>query len=378
MRVANIYPTMPLANGGAISAVSPISAASFEGALQTRDWWDVVSSQLGTRVTDMLRDSLYGNNFQAPSEPTRLSTEELLRFTLENEIRQSQIQQRIFNQELQDQNQQIKVAQIYAKSDLWLAEKDRLEREREAQKEAELRVLARSQGAESASALRASGTQQEQLAAAQTQATAPAQATANASQAAGAEESAAISAIAPLSEQDEKDNMGTANGDSKDAKSDPTAVVGKDGEELSDEEKRQVNELASIDTKVHEHENAHLAAAGGLAQGGADYTYTEGPDGKLYATGGEVSIDTSSTGDAQKDVQKAQQIQAAAMAPADPSPQDYRVAADAAIMQMEAQMKVSEELSAELRKTEGVKLYQENMDFFERERSAPRSFQAVA
>ncbi|MDE7217854.1 MAG: hypothetical protein K2N20_07180, partial [Helicobacter sp.] len=209
----------------------------------------------------------------------------------------------------------------------------------------------------------------------QTQAAAPAQATANVAQPA---ESAAISAVAPLSEQDEKDNLGNANADSKDAKNDPTAVVGKDGEELSDEEKRVVNELASIDTKVHEHENAHLAAAGGLAQGGADYTYTEGPDGKLYATAGEVSIDTSSTGDAQKDVQKAQQIQAAAMAPADPSPQDYRVAADAAMMQMEAQMKVSEELSAELRKTEGVKLYQENMDFFERERTAPRSFQAVA
>lgn len=374
MRVANIYPTMPLANGGAIAAVSPVSAASFEGALQTRDWWDVVSSQLGTRVTDMLRDSLYGNNFQVPSEPTRLSTEELLRFTLENEIRQSQIQQRIFNQELQDQNQQIKVAQIYAKSDLWLAEKDRLEREREAQKEAELRVLARSQGAESAAELRTSGAQQEQ-AAVQTQASAPAQAIGNVSQVV---ETAAISAVAPLSEQDEKDNAGNADADSKDAKNDPTAVVGKDGEELSDEEKRVVNELASIDTKVHEHENAHLAAAGGLAQGGADYTYTEGPDGKLYATAGEVSIDTSSTGDAQKDVQKAQQIQAAAMAPADPSPQDYRVAADAAMMQMEAQMKVSEELSAELRKTEGVKLYQENMDFFERERTAPRSFQAVA
>lgn len=377
MRVANIYPTMPLANSGAIAAVSPVSAASFEGALQTRDWWDVVSSQLGTRVTDMLRDSLYGNNFQVPSEPTRLSTEELLRFTLENEIRQSQIQQRLFNQELQDQNQQIKVAQIYAKSDLWLAEKDRLEREREAQKEAELRVLARSQGAESVSDSR---NDTQAAPAPQPQAAAPAQAPNDVAQAAVVE-SAAISAVAPVGEQADKDNLGSANADSDDSKNaanSPTDVVGKDGEELSDEEKRVVNELASIDTKVHEHENAHLAAAGGLAQGGANYSYTEGPDGKLYATAGEVSIDTSSTGDAQKDVQKAQQIQAAAMAPADPSPQDYRVAADAAIMQMEAQMKVSEELSAELRKTEGVKLYQENMDFFERERTAPRSFQAVA
>ena len=377
MRVANIYPTMPLANSGAIAAVSPVSAASFEGALQTRDWWDVVSSQLGTRVTDMLRDSLYGNNFQVPSEPTRLSTEELLRFTLENEIRQSQIQQRLFNQELQDQNQQIKVAQIYAKSDLWLAEKDRLEREREAQKEAELRVLARSQGAESVGDSR---NDTQAAPAPQPQAAAPAQAPNDVAQSAVVE-SAAISAVAPVGEQADKDNLGSANADSDDSKNaanSPTDVVGKDGEELSDEEKRVVNELASIDTKVHEHENAHLAAAGGLAQGGANYSYTEGPDGKLYATAGEVSIDTSSTGDAQKDVQKAQQIQAAAMAPADPSPQDYRVAADAAIMQMEAQMKVSEELSAELRKTEGVKLYQENMDFFERERTAPRSFQAVA
>ncbi len=377
MRIANIYPTLPVTNGGAITAVSPISASSFEGALQTRDWWDVVSSQLGTRVTDMLRDSLYGNNFQVPGEPTRLSTEELLRFTLENEIRQSQIAQRVFNQELQDQNQQIKVAQIYAKSDLWLAEKERLEREKEAQKEAELRVLARSQGLETATN-DASSLPTDDIQKAQS--TAPISATQPQTNAQSVSaDTGAVTAISAVERgADDVGENGNSNADDLDSTNNPAAMKGKDGEELSEDEQRAVDELASIDTKVKAHENAHIAAAGGLAQGGANYSYTEGPDGKLYATAGEVSIDTSTTGDAEKDVQKAQQIQAAALAPSDPSPQDYRVAASAAMMQMEAQIKLGEELNEKLRQTEGVKLYQENMDFFERERSAPRAFQAVA
>src|SRR5712692_3393491 len=51
--------------------------------------------------------------------------------------------------------------------------------------------------------------------------------------------------------------------------------------------------LAETDRHVRSHEQAHLAAAGQYARGGPSYQYQTGPDGKQYAIGGEVSIDTS-------------------------------------------------------------------------------------
>ena len=90
------------------------------------------------------------------------------------------------------------------------------------------------------------------------------------------------------------------------------------------------------------HEQAHLAAAGSLAQGGATYTYTTGPDGKRYATGGEVQVDTSEVrGDPQATIDKAQKIRAAALAPADPSSADRAVAAKAARMEAKARMEMA-------------------------------------
>ena len=55
----------------------------------------------------------------------------------------------------------------------------------------------------------------------------------------------------------------------------------------------EVAALASTDRKVRSHEAAHLAAAGGLAQGGASFSTVRGPDGQMYAVGGEVGIDVS-------------------------------------------------------------------------------------
>lgn len=80
-----------------------------------------------------------------------------------------------------------------------------------------------------------------------------------------------------------------------------------------------------------------MAAGGGLVRGGATYGYTRGPDGKQYAVSGEVSLDTSPVPDnPAATLQKAQQIKAAAMAPANPSPQDRRVAAEAGAMALKA------------------------------------------
>ena len=112
------------------------------------------------------------------------------------------------------------------------------------------------------------------------------------------------------------------------------------GDSLSDEEKAVVEKLKVIDTKVRLHEQAHLSVAGDLATSGASYTYQQGPDGKQYAVGGEVNIDTSSEDTPEKTIDKMQRVIAAAMAPAEPSGQDYSVAAAARqnIVEMKSQI----------------------------------------
>jgi len=106
--------------------------------------------------------------------------------------------------------------------------------------------------------------------------------------------------------------------------------------ELSVEEQRQVEKLAAADRKVRAHEMAHVSVGGELVRGGANFDYQTGPDGKRYAVGGEVSIDTSKARTPEETIAKAQRIRAAALAPADPSPQDNRVAALASRMEMQA------------------------------------------
>jgi len=105
--------------------------------------------------------------------------------------------------------------------------------------------------------------------------------------------------------------------------------------ELSAEDKRRVAELQQTDRNVREHEAAHLRAGAGVVTSGASFTYTKGPDDKQYAVSGEVSIDTSSEREPQRNIDKGERIQVAALAPRDPSPQDHRVAAVGS--QMEAQ-----------------------------------------
>ncbi len=118
-----------------------------------------------------------------------------------------------------------------------------------------------------------------------------------------------------------------------------------DATALTEEEQEQVEELKQRDLEVRQHEQAHLAAAGSLATGGAQYEFQTGPDGKQYAIGGHVNIDTSPGSNPQATIAKAKQIQRAATAPADPSPQDVKVAAKASQMLMEAQQKLSEDSS---------------------------------
>lgn len=110
---------------------------------------------------------------------------------------------------------------------------------------------------------------------------------------------------------------------------------------LDTEQLAQISQLKAIDRHVRAHEQAHLAAAGPYALGGPSYTYGTGPDGRRYAIGGEVSLDTGpDPAGPQATIQKAKIIQAAANAPADPSTQDRMVAAQAARMEADAERQI--------------------------------------
>ena len=116
--------------------------------------------------------------------------------------------------------------------------------------------------------------------------------------------------------------------------------------ELSLEEQRIVSELQAADTNVRAHEAAHMAAGGGLTSP-ASYTYERGPDNKMYAVAGEVGISTGEGNTPQESLNKAQTIRRAALAPADPSPQDLKVAAQAASMEMNARAEILQEKMAQ-------------------------------
>ena len=105
----------------------------------------------------------------------------------------------------------------------------------------------------------------------------------------------------------------------------------KQAEEVQKQQDDKVlRELRARDREVRAHEAAHTAAGGSLVRGGPSFSYQTGPDGRSYAVGGEVQLDVSPVAnDPQATINKASQIRAAALAPANPSSQDIRVASNA-------------------------------------------------
>lgn len=122
---------------------------------------------------------------------------------------------------------------------------------------------------------------------------------------------------------------------------------GKKKERENPEVEREVQKLRQIDQKVRAHELAHMAVGGPYA-GTPHYTYVRGPDGRLYAVAGEVPIDVSEEKDPEQTVKKMERVIAAALAPADPSPQDYKVAALASQKLAKALMELAKKRAAEL------------------------------
>lgn len=119
-------------------------------------------------------------------------------------------------------------------------------------------------------------------------------------------------------------------------------------QQLSEEERQALEQLRARDREVRAHEQAHVAAAGGFARGGPKFEYQTGPDGKRYAVGGEVSIDTSPVpGNPQATISKAQVIRRAANAPRNPSGQDRQVAAQATRLEAEARQELNQQRAEE-------------------------------
>ncbi|MDO6763475.1 putative metalloprotease CJM1_0395 family protein [Agarivorans sp. 1_MG-2023] len=111
--------------------------------------------------------------------------------------------------------------------------------------------------------------------------------------------------------------------------------------ELSEGEQKKVDELSSRDREVRTHEAQHQAVGGQYASA-ASFELERGPDGKQYAVGGEVSIDVSEIpDDPQATIAKMEQVQRAALAPAEPSSQDRQVAAQAQQKAAEAQQELN-------------------------------------
>lgn len=147
-----------------------------------------------------------------------------------------------------------------------------------------------------------------------------------------------------------------SRGDTPEAEQEPTvktvAVDDSNDDQHNDEiyseaELELISDLKMRDAEVIAHERAH-ASVGGQHTGSPSYSYKTGPDGVKYAVSGEVSIDTSRVpGDPQATLQKAQQIKAAALAPAEPSGQDRKVAAKAQQMATQARAEILEDNSGE-------------------------------
>lgn len=119
-------------------------------------------------------------------------------------------------------------------------------------------------------------------------------------------------------------------------------------ETLTTSEKAQIAQLQARDSAVKAHERAHISAGAGVILSGATFVYQEAPDNKLYAIGGEVSIDTAEESTPLETISKMQIVRTAALAPSDPSSTDYQVAATASMLQMQARLEDTRAKQAEL------------------------------
>ncbi|WP_286270921.1 putative metalloprotease CJM1_0395 family protein [Thalassotalea hakodatensis] len=143
----------------------------------------------------------------------------------------------------------------------------------------------------------------------------------------------------------QQDSSQQDNQASKNNPDDKQQAVGDNAVDVSETDvadQQLIRELQNRDKEVRSHEQAH-ATAGGAYTGAPSYSFEVGPDGKKYAVEGEVSVDLSPIkGDPQATIAKLQKVYNAALAPANPSIQDSRVANKAAQLIAQAQSELYE------------------------------------
>ncbi|HEY7773644.1 MAG TPA: putative metalloprotease CJM1_0395 family protein [Marinagarivorans sp.] len=123
------------------------------------------------------------------------------------------------------------------------------------------------------------------------------------------------------------------------------SIENKKEQQAEAQKQEAIRDLAARDREVRAHEQAH-AAVGGSFAGAPKYQYERGPDGVNYAVGGEVPIDVSPAATPEQTIAKAQTIRRAALAPAEPSPQDRRVAQESTRLEAEARQEMRAESAA--------------------------------
>lgn len=139
--------------------------------------------------------------------------------------------------------------------------------------------------------------------------------------------------VTAASEQSRRNGQTSSQGD--DASSE-------EEKKKAQQEEKVVQDLKKRDAEVRTHEQAHKTAGGQYA-GSPAFEMTKGPDDQSYATGGHVNIDVSAIpDDPQATLNKMMQIKSAALAPAEPSAQDLKVAAKADMVAAAARRELSQ------------------------------------
>jgi len=119
-----------------------------------------------------------------------------------------------------------------------------------------------------------------------------------------------------------------------------------DPRQLSAGAQQKLMELEKRDREVKIRE-AERAALGGRYSGAPKLSYVIGPDGKCYVVESKVNVDMGVVaGDPEATIKKAEVIRSAALATAQPSPQDRNIAAQAAHMKLKAQAQLLAENNA--------------------------------
>jgi hypothetical protein len=134
---------------------------------------------------------------------------------------------------------------------------------------------------------------------------------------------------------DGKPNQSKDNGKDQSAGRDDA-----EGRQQEQAEDKNLQNLKQRDLEVRAHEQAH-ATIGGQYAAAPQYQFKSGSDGRQYAVDGEVSIDIASAATPEQTIRKMQQVKAAALAPAQPSSQDLRVASEASQKAIDAREEIA-------------------------------------